>query len=91
MAIISDKNLWKVVAAGSAALTGLAVQHLLRVGWKSWKNEEPPLIQSNEKIDWSNALVWTVASGAAIAVAQLVASRGVAAGWKEVTGEIPPA
>jgi hypothetical protein len=90
MSLISKENLWKLVAGGTATLAGIAVQQILRAGWKAYKQEEPPVVQPDHQIVWKDALIWTIATGAAVGVAQLVASRGAVEGWKRLTGETPP-
>ena len=90
MTLLSKENAWKLAAAATATVAGIAVQQVLRAGWKAYKGEEPPVVQPDKQIHWPDALMWTIATGAAVGVAQLVASRGAVAGWKQLTGEAPP-
>ena len=41
-------------------------------------------------VTWPQALAWAGATGAAMALARLLALRGSAAGWRLLKGTLPP-
>jgi hypothetical protein len=81
---------WKIVAAAFAVPTGIAVRKALETGWRKTKHDAPPKNPAAPGTEWSEALMWAVASGVAVATARLVAARGAAATWKSLTGKLPP-
>jgi hypothetical protein len=73
---LSEKDLWKLVAAGSATLAGTAVRSLLNKSWKVVMKNDPPLNPASADTSWKEAIAWTVASSVAVGLAQLLARRG---------------
>jgi Protein of unknown function (DUF4235) len=88
--ILSEERKWALVAAGSAALVGLVSRQLLRRGWSAWRKEPPPDNPAAPEVKWRDALIWAAATGLVVGVGRVVARRGAAAGWKKVTGRMPP-
>jgi hypothetical protein len=80
---------WGLVAMGAAALAGIATRKALDAGWHLVQDEDPPEDPASRGVGWGQAVLWTVATSAAIGVAQLVARRGAAAGWRKVRGRYP--
>ena len=72
------------IAAGSAA------RALLRASWRRTVGGDPPTNPASPSTRWSEAMIWAVASGVAMAVTRLVAQRGAAEAWKAETGRYPP-
>jgi Protein of unknown function (DUF4235) len=81
---------WKIVAAAFAVPTGIAVRKAIESGWRKTKHDDPPKNPAAPGTEWSEALMWAVVSGVAVAAARLVAARGAAATWKSLTGKLPP-
>lgn len=86
---LDEQRAWNVIAVASAALAGLAVRQALQTTWEKWKDEEPPTNPAARSVDWGEALVWSVAVGAAVGVGRMLAERGAAAGWQKVRGRYP--
>lgn len=81
---------WKVVGAGSGLVAARLGRSALDKGWKATKGGEPPRNPAAPGTTWPEALQWAVASGVAVAVAKLVATRGAAGAWRRTTGHLPP-
>jgi hypothetical protein len=81
---------WKIVAAAFAVPTGIATRKAIETGWRKAKHDDPPKNPAAPGTEWSEALMWAVVSGIAVASARLVAARGAAATWKSLTGKLPP-
>jgi hypothetical protein len=81
--------LWKVVGLASGAAAGAATRAALRAGWKRARGTDPPANPASPSTSWSEALIWAVASGVAMAVTRLVAQRGAAEAWRASTGSYP--
>lgn len=87
--LISNEEIWSLVAAGSAMLAGAAVKSLLNKSWKRVTKTNPPLNPASADTSWKEALLWTVASSVAVGLAQLVARRGADALWFQASGRKP--
>jgi Protein of unknown function (DUF4235) len=82
---------WKAVALGVGAASAFVTRKAITAVWKGVKGDDPPSNPAARSTTWSQALVWAVASGVALAVARLVAQRSAAAAWKAKTGGYPRA
>ncbi len=73
--------------------TGIAVRKIsdkaLAKVWQKTKHQEPPADPASPGTPWGEALSWAAASGVAMAVARLVATRGAATAKMKVTGKAP--
>jgi hypothetical protein len=87
---ISERRLWTLVGAASAALAGFAVRQAAHKGWRYWRDEDPPNNPADPGVAWRDALVWAGSVSALVAVARVVARRGAAAGWSRARGRRPP-
>jgi hypothetical protein len=81
---------WKVVGVGSGLVAAKASRALMGKGWRAAKGGEPPRNPAAPGTTWPEALTWAAASGVALGVAKLVASRGAAGAWRKTTGHLPP-
>ena len=90
MAGAAGKIGWRIVALGFAVPAGIAVRKAMEAGWRKTTHDDPPKNPAAPGTNWSEALVWAVVSGIAVAAARLVAARGAAATWKSLTGKLPP-
>jgi hypothetical protein len=77
---------WRIVAAGSAALSALVARRLVQTAWRASGHRDA----EDPDRRWSEALAWAAAVGVGTAVARVVAIRGAAKGWERATGEPPP-
>lgn len=85
-----EKAIWKLAATGAAVLTGIAVRNLLIALWRRITKNDPPVNPADPTTGWGEAIAWTAATGMAVGVARMLASRGAAAGWRRATGNLPP-
>lgn len=85
-----DRAKWLALGVGSAVIASYAVKNLIRAGWRTVKDEDPPLNPASLDTDWNEAIAWTVVTGIAAGLTRLVVRRGAAATWRNVTGALPP-
>jgi Protein of unknown function (DUF4235) len=85
-----EKTMWKLAATGAAVVAGMAVRSALMSLWRAVMKNEPPNNPADPATSWGEAIAWTAATGLAVGVARMVASRGAAAGWQRYTGTLPP-
>ena len=84
------------MAVGSK-LVGIATGVLVRKGadkavsavWRRTKRTEPPADPAAPGTPWGEAMAWAIASGVAMSVARLLATRGTASARKRITGKAP--
>jgi hypothetical protein len=84
------KATWMLVAGGSAMLASRLMSTALKAGWRAASGEDPPQSPEHPDTDLAQALIWTATAGAVLAVTGLLATRGAAHGWKQITGQRPP-
>lgn len=73
--------------------TGVAVKRasdaVITRLWRRTRHSEPPADPSAPGTPWGDAIAWAVASGVAVAVGRLLATRGTATAVSKVTGRVP--
>ena len=79
MSLLSKENQYKLVTAGAALLAGVIVKAVVTSIWRGVKQSDPPQNPEDLDVHWKDAIVWTIASSAAMGVAGLLARRGAAA------------
>jgi hypothetical protein len=84
------KVAYKVLGIGAGLVAAKVARSALDKGWARTKGGEPPRNPAVPGTTWSEALTWAVASGVAVAVARLVATKGAASAWTKATGSLPP-
>lgn len=85
-----EKLAWTVAAAGAGYIAMVATKHALDAAWRVVKKDDPPLNPESPDTGWTEALLWTAATGMAAGVTHLLARRGAMSGWRRVTGSWPP-
>ena len=78
MSVIDRDTTYKLVTAGAAFAAGYLVKAGLTMAWRAYTKNDPPQNPEAEDVNWSEALMWTVASSVAMGVAGLVARKGAA-------------
>ena len=73
--------------------TGIVVRKVsdkaLEKVWRKTKHSDPPADPASPGTPWAEAVSWAAASGVAMAVARLLATRGMATAKIKMTGEVP--
>lgn len=87
---MNDKIKWLGLAIGSAFIASAAVKNLLRAGWRTFTDDDPPLNPDSPDTEWSEAITWTVVTALAAGLTRLVVRRGAAEAWRSATGSRPP-
>ncbi|MDQ6910706.1 MAG: DUF4235 domain-containing protein [Actinomycetota bacterium] len=85
----NQRIMWKGVGALSGAVAGAMTRKVLTATWRSVRGGDPPTNPASPQTQWSEALIWAVASGVAMAVTRLIAQRGAAEAWRAKTGDYP--
>ncbi len=84
------------MAVGSQVVgivTGIAAKKVsekaLDSVWRKVKHADPPQDPASPGTPWAEALSWAAASGVAVGVARLIATKGVATARFKMTGKVP--
>ena len=79
----------KLVGIGTGIAVRKATDKALSSAWRRSRHQEPPADPGAPGTPWAEALSWAVASGVAMAVARLLATRGTATAKMKLTGKAP--
>ena len=80
---------WKVFGTLSAILAGVAARKLLVKVWTKGTGHDPPANPAAPGTSWPEALGYALASGAAMDVARMLATRKAAGYYRRSTGHLP--
>lgn len=81
---------WKVMGMGSAVLAGIAARKVITAAWRKGTGEDPPANPESPDTTWPQAIAWALASGAAIGLARMLATRKAADYFRRSSGHLPP-
>jgi len=79
----------KLVGIGAGIVVRKISEKALDKAWRKTRHTSPPADPSAPGTPWAEALSWAVASGVAVGVARLVATRGAATATAKLTGRPP--
>ncbi|MBW3602292.1 MAG: DUF4235 domain-containing protein, partial [Actinobacteria bacterium] len=71
---------WKLAVTVSAVAAGIMMRKTVTAAWKGVRKTDPPSNPADRNTGWPDALAWAAASGLAVGIARLLATRGAAAG-----------
>jgi hypothetical protein len=81
---------WKAIALATGALTAIATQRIIELGWTALRGSKPPKLAADRTSPWPESVSWAVATGIGVGVARLVALRTAAALWEAAVHAPPP-
>ncbi len=79
----------KLVGIGTGIAVRKATDKALTGVWRRSRHQEPPADPAAPGTPWIEALSWAAASGVAMGVARLLATRGTATAKMKLTGKAP--
>ena len=79
----------KVIGIGTGIAVRKLSENVLTKVWQRTKHTDPPADPASPGTPWPEALSYAVASGVAIGVARLVATKGTATAKMKLTGKVP--
>lgn len=86
-----DNSLFWTMMSVAVAFVGAAIaKQLLNLLWRAATGKNPPTNPSSPDVQAGEAVTWAVASGAAIALARILATRRAAGYYARSTGHLPP-
>lgn len=81
---------WKVVALGSGLAAAKVTRTAVDTVWRRTRGGDPPRNPAAPGTRWREAIVWSAASGTALALSRMLATQGAATVWRKTTGKLPP-
>lgn len=85
----SQKLLWKIYVGILGAVTTIAAQRLVTMGWKVITGDDPPE-PTDPETPVIQAVSWALASGVGVGVVQLLTQRMAARHWAKDIGNQTP-
>ena len=89
MAVVAKLG-WKVVAGVAGAIVASVTRSAIDDAWRSVRGTAPPEDPTHRSVALTDAISWTIATTAGLAVARLVTDRVVARGWEVAFGTPAP-
>lgn len=86
---VSQRLLWNIYAGGVGVLSALIAQKAVRGAWKLATGDEPP-DPNDPATPLGEALIWALAGGIGIGIAQLLTNRIAADQWEKAMGTPAP-
>lgn len=80
---------WRLLGGLSAILAGIAARKLMAKGWKATTGNAPPANPAAPGTRWREAIPFAMASGAAMGLARMLATRKAAGYYRKSTGRLP--
>ena len=81
---------WRLLGGVSAILAGVAARKALVKGWRATTGDNPPANPAQPGTQWREAIPYALASGAAMGLARMLATRKAADYYRKSTGHLPP-
>jgi hypothetical protein len=79
----------KLIGIGTGIAVRKVSEKVLAKVWMRTKHSAPPADPASPGTPWPEALSYAVASGVAIGVARLIATKGAATAKVKLTGKVP--
>ena len=81
---------WRLLGGISAILAGIAARKALVKSWRVTTGSNPPANPAQPGTQWREAIPYALASGAAMGLARMLATRKAADYYRSSTGHLPP-
>lgn len=85
-----SSKVWTAFSLGSAILGATVARKVLTTGWQKATGKNPPANPADPDVEIWEAVMWATASGIAVQLARMFASRRAAEYYAKSTGHLPP-
>ena len=85
-----DSKVWTVFSAVSAIGAAALARKALDKGWQVSTRRKPPANPADPDVQLWEAVAWSAATGAAVALARMFAQRRAASYYVRSAGHLPP-
>ena len=86
----SGSKVWSLMGLGATLGATMAARKAMTATWKLSTGKQPPSNPEHPDVSMSEAVAWAVASGVAVGLARMLASRKAADYYRRSTGHLPP-
>ncbi len=83
------ENVWKIATAGAAIGAGIMAKKVTETTWKFVTGGDSPTNPEDPDIDWAEAIVFSLVSGAIYQLARMITNRESARLYTKQTGHLP--
>ncbi len=88
---IDEDQIWNGLASAAAIGAVVATKPMIERAYRMTFRKEAPGNPASRDVDWSEALMWALFTGALVGVIRLIAQRAAAGAWAKKRGDYPPA
>jgi hypothetical protein len=85
-----DPKTWTVFSLVAALLGSAVAKKVVTTSWRAATGKQPPANPADPDVDVWEAVLWAAASGTAVGIARMLASRRAAHYYVRSTGALPP-
>jgi hypothetical protein len=85
MVDLTHEQKWRFVSLGSAVLAAVVVRGGIKALWKATRDDEPPVNPMKQDSTWTDALLFSLATGLSVGLARLGARAIAASTWERQT------
>lgn len=85
-----SSKVWSVFSLVAALLGATVARKSLTKAWQSATGKNPPANPADPDVDLWEAVLWAAASGTAVQLARMFATRRAANYYAKSTGRLPP-
>ena len=85
----SGSKAYSLMGLAATVVATMAARKAMTAGWKLSTGKKPPSNPEHPDVSMGEAVAWAVASGVAVGVARMLASRKAADYYRRSTGHLP--
>jgi len=85
----SGSKVWSLMGLGATLGATMAARKAMTATWKLSTGKKPPSNPEHPDVSLGEAVTWAVASGVAVGLARMFATRAAAAYYRRSTGHLP--
>lgn len=85
----SGSKVWSLMGLGATLGATMAARKALTATWKLSTGKQPPSNPEHPDVSLGEAVTWAVASGVAVGLARMFATRAAADYYRRSTGHLP--
>jgi hypothetical protein len=86
----SSSKAWSILSLVAALLGATVARKTLTSSWRAATGKNPPANPADPDVDLWEAVLWAAASGTAVQLARMLATRKAANYYAKSTGHLPP-
>jgi hypothetical protein len=85
----SGSKVWSLMGLGATLGATMAARKAMTATWKLSTGKKPPSNPEHPDVSLGEAVTWAVASGVAVGLARMFATRAAADYYRRSTGHLP--